>query len=58
MSARGDMAYVWTTSNDIKGECGGVVISLLKYALENKIVDFVLTVKKGVDIYDPQNMAE
>ncbi|WP_338095079.1 coenzyme F420 hydrogenase/dehydrogenase beta subunit N-terminal domain-containing protein, partial [Methanorbis furvi] len=54
MSAKGDMFYAWTNSCDIKGECGGAVISLLKYALENKLVDVVLTVKKGVDVYDPQ----
>ena len=53
MSAKGDMYYAWTKS-DIKGECGGAVISLLKYALENKIVDVVLTVQKGIDIYDPK----
>ncbi len=53
MSAKGDMFYAWTKSCNIKGECGGAVISLLKYALENKIVDVVLTVKKGCDIYDP-----
>ncbi|MBP5475394.1 MAG: Coenzyme F420 hydrogenase/dehydrogenase, beta subunit C-terminal domain [Methanomicrobium sp.] len=53
MSAKGDMCYAWTKSSDIKGECGGAVISILKYALENKIVDMVLTVRKGVDIYDP-----
>ena len=53
MSAKGEMYYAWTKS-DIKGECGGAVISLLKYALENKIVDVVLTVQKGIDIYDPK----
>lgn len=53
MSAKGDTFYAWTKSSDIKGECGGAVISILKYALENKIVDMVLTVRKGVDIYDP-----
>lgn len=53
MSAKGDTFYAWTKSSDIKGECGGAVISILKYALENKIVDMVLTVRKGVDLYDP-----
>lgn len=53
MSEKGDMFYAWTKFDDIKGECGGAVISLLKYALEAKIVDVVLTVRKGYDIYDP-----
>jgi formate dehydrogenase subunit beta len=41
MAAKGDMVYA-----------GGAVTGLLKYALENKIVDAVLAVKKGVDLYD------
>jgi formate dehydrogenase subunit beta len=53
MSEKGDMFYAWTKFDDIKGECGGAVISLLKYALEAKIVDVVLTVRKGYDVYDP-----
>ncbi len=54
MAAKGDMFYAWTTSPDIAkvAECGGAVTGLLKYALENKIVDAVLAVKKGVDLYD------
>ena len=54
MVAKGDMVYAWTTSPDIAkvAECGGAVTGLLKYALENKIVDAVLAVKKGVDLYD------
>ncbi len=68
MAAKGDMLYAWTTSPDIAGvaECGGAVTGLLKYALENNIVDAVLAVKRGVDIYDavptlitdPADMAE
>jgi formate dehydrogenase subunit beta len=34
------------------GECGGSVTSLLKYLLDKKIVDKVLTLKKCEDIYD------
>ena len=51
---KGDMFYAWTTDADIakKAECGGAVSSLLKYALENKMVDAVLAVKKGSDLYD------
>ncbi|HDS63097.1 MAG TPA: formate dehydrogenase [Methanofollis liminatans] len=54
MSAKGDMCYAWSTDADLlaKGECGGAVSSLLKYALESKMVDAVLAVKKGQDIYD------
>jgi len=68
MADKGDMLYAWTTSPDIAGvaECGGAVTGLLKYALENNIVDAVLAVKRGVDIYDavptlitdPADMAE
>jgi formate dehydrogenase subunit beta len=51
---KGDMVYAWTNDQDIakKAECGGAVTTLLKYALENKMVDAVLVVKKGQDIYD------
>lgn len=35
-----------------KGECGGALTSILKYLLNEKIVDAVLTVKKGLDLYD------
>ncbi len=51
---KGDMFYTWTNDKDIakKAECGGAVTSLLKYALENKMVDAVLAVKRGQDVYD------
>jgi formate dehydrogenase subunit beta len=54
MVAKGDMFYAWTTNKGLaeKAECGGAVTGLLKYALENKIVDAVLAVKKGKDLYD------
>jgi formate dehydrogenase subunit beta len=56
MAAKGDMLYAWSTDAEIqkKGECGGAVTALLKYALEKKVVDGVLAVKKGIDIYDAQ----
>lgn len=49
-----DMYYACTTSDDIKAkaECGGAVTTLLKYALESKMVDAVLAVTKGADLYD------
>ncbi len=51
---KGDMFYAWTQDQDIakKAECGGAVTTLLKYALEKKIVDAVLAVKRGQDVYD------
>jgi formate dehydrogenase (coenzyme F420) beta subunit len=54
MVAKGEMYYAWTTNKGLaeKAECGGAVTGLLKYALENKIVDAVLAVKKGKDLYD------
>ncbi len=54
MVAKGDMLYAWTPDSGLleKAECGGAVTALLKYALENKIVDAVLAIKKGADLYD------
>jgi formate dehydrogenase subunit beta len=54
MVAKGDMLYAWAKDADIlkKGECGGAVTALLKYALESKTVDAVLAVRKGQDVYD------
>lgn len=54
MVKKGDMFYAWTSDADLakKAECGGAVTTLLKYALENNIVDAVLAVKKGADLYD------
>lgn len=34
------------------GECGGAVTSIFKYLLDNEIVDGVLTLCAGEDIYD------
>jgi formate dehydrogenase subunit beta len=54
MSKKGDMFYAWTADAELqkKAELGGAVTQLLKFALENKIVDGVFAVKKGQDIYD------
>ena len=48
------MVYAWTPDSEIakQAECGGAVTSLLKYALEHKMVDAVLVIKRGQDIYD------
>ena len=54
MAAKGDMVYAWSSDADIldKGECGGAVTTLLKYALESGKVDAVFAVKKGFDVFD------
>jgi formate dehydrogenase subunit beta len=54
MVAKGDMVYAWTSDAEIakKAECGGAVTTLLKFALETKMVDAVFGVKKGQDLYD------
>jgi len=45
---KGDLYLAWSSDKDIhdKGESGGAVTALLKFALEMKIVDAVLSVKK------------
>ena len=54
MSVKGDCFYAWASDAGMaeRGECGGAVSSLLKHALESGMVDAVLAVKKGVDLYD------
>jgi len=54
MAKKGEMLYAWTTDAGLgkNAECGGAVSGLLKFALESKMVDAVLAVKKGVDLYD------
>jgi len=56
MVAKGDMVYAWASDADVqkRGECGGAVTALQKFALESGMVDAVLAVKKGQDIYDAQ----
>ncbi|KUG19511.1 MAG: Coenzyme F420 hydrogenase/dehydrogenase, beta subunit C-terminal domain [Methanomicrobiaceae archaeon] len=51
---KGDLVYAWTTNEDIarSAECGGAVTGLQKFALESGMVDAVLAVKRGSDIYD------
>ncbi len=52
--AKGDLILVSATDPAVKrnGESGGAVTALLKFALEKGLVDAVLVVKKGIDIYD------
>ncbi|PWR71427.1 Coenzyme F420 hydrogenase/dehydrogenase, beta subunit C-terminal domain [Methanospirillum lacunae] len=54
MAAKGEMVYAWAKDAETlkKGECGGAITALLKYALESKTVDAVVAIKKGKDLYD------
>jgi len=54
MAAIGDMFYTWAADADVlkKGECGGAITALQQYALSSGMVDAVLAVRKGADIYD------
>jgi len=56
MAKKGDMLYAWTNDADIKkhAELGGAVTALWKHALDTKVVDAVLVIKKGADLYDAQ----
>lgn len=56
MANKGDMLWAWAKDEEAvsRGECGGAVTALLKFALESGEVDAVLAVKKGVDLYDAQ----
>jgi len=56
MVQKGDMVYAWTTDAGIKerGETGGTVTALLKFALETGMVDGVFGVRQGLDVYDAQ----
>ena len=53
---KGDMLYAWTNDADIKkkAELGGAVTALWKHALESKMVDAVLAIRRGTDLYDAQ----
>ena len=50
------MKYLLIQSTDEEilkhAECGGAVTSLFKYLLDKKLIDGVLTLKKGEDVYD------
>jgi len=54
MTTKGDMLYAWTNDAEIqkKAELGGAVTALWKYALESRMLDAILVVTKGVDLYD------
>jgi len=50
------MKYILARATDdeiqSKGECGGAVTAIFKYMLDKEIVDGVLTLERGDDIYD------
>jgi formate dehydrogenase subunit beta len=54
VSEKGDLIHAWSSDPLVreKGESGGAVTALLKFALEAGMVDAVLGVRKGADIYD------
>ncbi|MGA9098830.1 MAG: Coenzyme F420 hydrogenase/dehydrogenase, beta subunit C-terminal domain [Methanotrichaceae archaeon] len=54
MIEKGDLIYAWASDPLVreKGESGGAVTALLRFALEANMVDAVLGVRKGADIYD------
>jgi len=68
MAAKGDMFYAWAADAACqeRGEGGGAVTALWTHALRSGMVDAVLAVKRGQDIYDavptlitdPEDMAE
>ncbi|MGF7117129.1 Coenzyme F420 hydrogenase/dehydrogenase, beta subunit C-terminal domain [Methanobacterium oryzae] len=49
-----DKYYALSSNEEIaeSGECGGAVTAVLKFLLEEGIVDAVLAVTKGADLYD------
>lgn len=49
-----DMYYAYSADSDIasKGEYGGVVTTIMKFLLEEGIVDAVVAVEEGADLYD------
>jgi formate dehydrogenase subunit beta len=50
----GDMCYEYSAVGEIasKGEYGGVVTTIMKYLLEEGIVDAVVAVEEAADLYD------
>ena len=54
MVVKGDMIYAWASDPKLRkrGESGGAITALLKFALEEGIVDAVLGVRRGLDLYD------
>ncbi|MBC7119094.1 MAG: Coenzyme F420 hydrogenase/dehydrogenase, beta subunit C-terminal domain [Methanobacteriaceae archaeon] len=48
--------YILARAHDKKirerGECGGAVTSIFQYMLDKKVVDGILTLRRGEDIYD------
>lgn len=49
-----DKYYIWASNDKIveKAECGGAVTSILKFLLDENLVDGVLGISKGSDVFD------
>ena len=49
-----DMYYAYSNNEGIKekGEYGGVVTTIMKHLLESNVVDGIVAVKEGFDLYD------
>jgi len=51
-----EMKYLLARATDEeiqrKGECGGAVTAIFKYMLDKEVVDAVLTLERGDDVYD------
>ena len=49
-----DMYYAYSNNEGIKekGEYGGVVTTIVKHLLESNVVDGIVAVKEGFDLYD------
>ncbi len=54
MISKNQIYYFTSSDGEISklGECGGALTTLMKFLLEEQIVDSVLTVKKSNDVYD------
>ncbi len=54
MNSKGDLMLAWAADDLIReeGESGGAVTAMLRFALADGMVDAVLGVKKGADIFD------
>lgn len=49
-----DMYYAYSADGEIasKGEYGGAVTTIMKYLLDNKMVDAIVAVEEAADLYD------
>ena len=54
MAVKNSMYYAYSNNEGIKekGEYGGVVTTIMKHLLESNVVDGIVAVKEGFDLYD------